>query len=95
MIRPGRRVSAAAISGGGFSGVRVGGGANAIRVANGICAKLAAGNTPTQAWHFAVANTQLGMAQAVTFTRISMNVYCPQYLSEIGPNGISGTIALG
>jgi hypothetical protein len=71
------------------------GGANAVRVAHGICPQLAAGNTPKQAWQWAIANTQLGLAQAVTFTHISMNVYCPQYLSEIGPGGISGTPGLG
>lgn len=71
------------------------GGANAVRVAHGICEQLAAGQTPKEAWQWAIANTQLGLAQAVTFTRISMNVYCPQYLSEIGSNGISGSKGLG
>jgi hypothetical protein len=71
------------------------GGANAVRVAHGICTRLAGGNTPKQAWRWAISNTQLGLAQAVTFTHISMNVYCSQYLSEIGPGGISGSTALG
>lgn len=71
------------------------GGGNAIRVANTICSGLAAGKTPKQAFDYVVSNTGLGMTQAANFTKISMRVYCPQFLSKIGPNGVSGSGVIG
>jgi hypothetical protein len=71
------------------------GGATAIRVASTICSGLAAGKSPKQAFDCVVSNTGLGMTQAANFTKISMSVYCPQFLSEIGPNGVSGSDVIG